>query len=128
MNNPFGWANIGLALLDKEKFEDASQALNRWAELTGNDYKVVKLYVSLVEKRARTGEPVSYPPKLESVFPYYFYAFLGHKEQTLTLLEQFRKEEKYGVLQTCKYDPVFDFLQSEPRFIALMRKVRLEKE
>ena len=72
---------MGLTFLLKERFEDATHALNRWAELTGNDKEVVKLYLSLVEEHARTGEPVSCPPELESVFPFYFYAYLGHKDR-----------------------------------------------
>ncbi len=124
-NIPFAWEYMGTTFFHKEKFEDATHALNRWAELTDKDKEAVKLYVSLVEEHVRTGEPVAYPPELESVFPCYFYAFLGHKEQTLELLERYDKEEKYEYLQIVKYDPIFDFLQSEPRFIALMQKVGL---
>ena len=87
----------------------------------------MKLYLSLVEEHARTGEPVAYPPELESVFPYHFYPFLGHKEQSLELLERIYKEEQYWYLQVCKSFPLYDFLQSEPRFIALMRKMGLEE-
>ncbi len=122
---PIAWSNLGTTYLSKEEYEEATNALNRWAELEGIDKRMVKLFISLAKKHAKTGEPVTYPPKLESVFPLYFYAYLGHKEQTLKLIEQYEKEEKYEDLKFFKHDPVFEFLQSEPRFIALMQKVGL---
>ena len=112
------WEFMGLTFLFKKRFEDAAHALNRWAELTGIDKEALKLYVSLVEKHARTGEPVAYPPELESVFPYYFYAFLGNKERNLDAIEQAFEEENYYFL----FSPEYDFLRSEPRFIALEQK------
>ena len=125
------WRSIGNVLLLDKRFEDATHAWVRWAELTGNDKEVVKLYVSLVEEHARTGEPRYLPPELESsILPIwlpFYYARLGQKEKTLELLERYYKEEKYVSLKMSKYHPVFDFLQSEPRFIALLRKVGLEE-
>ena len=43
-NYPLGWDLMGFAFLLQERFEEATHALNRWAELTGNDKEVVKLY------------------------------------------------------------------------------------
>ncbi len=127
-NYHYTWEYMGLTFLFKERFEDAAHALNRWAELTGIDKEVLKLYVSLVEKHARTGEPIAYPPKLESVFPYYFYTFLGNKERNLDAIEQAFEEDNYYFL----FSPEYDFLRSEPRFIALEQKRKqvlgLEKE
>ncbi len=117
-NYHFTWEFMGLTFLFKKKFEDAAHALNRWAELTGIDKEALKLYVSLVEKHARTGEPVAYPPELESVFPYYFYTFLGNRERNLDAIEQAFEEENYYFL----FSPEYDFLRSESRFIALEQK------
>ncbi len=117
-NYHFTWEFMGLTFLFKKRFEDAARALNRWAELTGIDKEALKLYVSLVEKHARTGEHVAYPPELESVFPYYFYTFLGNKERNLDAIEQAFEEENYYFL----FSPEYDFLRSEPRFIALEQK------
>ena len=117
-NYHFTWEFMGLTFLFKERFEDAAHALNRWAELTGRDKEMLKLYVSLVEKHARTGESVAYPPEWESVFPYYFYTFLGDKERNLDAIEQAFEEKNYYFL----FSPEYDFLRSEPRFITLERK------
>ncbi len=61
--------------------------------------------------------------------PYYvfalLYAELNEKEKTLEFLEQVY-EHRGVILRFLKITPAFDFLRSEPRFIALMRKVGLE--
>ena len=115
-------------LLDK-RFEDATSAFVRWAELTGGDKEAVKLYVSFVEEYVRTGEPVSLPPELENFLGnnHEYYAMLGQKEKTLELLEKKYEEGDHWGLQDLKIEQEYDFLRSEPRFIALMRKMGLEE-
>jgi serine/threonine-protein kinase len=54
------------------------------------------------------------------------YVSLGDKEQALLWLEKAYDERAY-VLGYVNADPMFDRLRSEPRFIALLRKMGLQK-
>ena len=60
------------------------------------------------------------------VFPALIYLALGDKKTALDLLEK-GYEERTGFLCFLKVDPGWDSLHSEPRFIALMKKVGLDK-
>jgi Flp pilus assembly protein TadD len=57
----------------------------------------------------------------------YIYLGLGDKEQALTLLEKAYEVRSAIWLGWLKIDPAFDPLRSEPRFIALLKKVGLDK-
>ena len=54
------------------------------------------------------------------------YLGLGDKEQTFTWLEKAYKERS-NYIAYLKVFPILDPLRSEPRFVALMRKLRFEK-
>lgn len=117
------WMGLSFGLL--KKFEDAKNAGIRHAELTGGDVELSLLYNSLVEEHARTGEPVTPPPDLVKYMETWgwttlLYAWLGHKDKTLELLEE---RGRYGSYVFMKYYPAFDFLRSEPRFIELLQKI-----
>ncbi len=123
------WVWLGIIYNFLKKFEDAKNANVRFAELTGGDKEMARLYTSLMEEYTRTGEPVTPPPELIKYFKKwnwitYLYAYLGHKEKTLELLEE-RGGGSYGRL---KYYPVYDFIRSEPRFIAILQKKEQELE
>ena len=131
------WFVLGIAYLETKKFEDSTRAWVRWAELEGENKELMQHFVSLVEKHEQTGESVSLPPELEDIFgrprpedlwghlpPY---AMLGHKEKTLELLEQAYNEGDYVSLYELKVAPHYDFIRSEPRYIALMRKMEFEE-
>ncbi len=120
------WVELGHAYLADKKYEDATRAYVRFAELAGVNKEMMQLAVSLVEEHDRTGEPVPLPPEMEVYFANLggpetlsrLYARLGQKEKTLEAIEQAYEEENYVFL----LDHYFDFLRSEPRFIALERK------
>ncbi len=122
-NNAGAWGILGIAYMNAKKYEDATHARGRFAELAGENKEAMQHHVSLVEEHERTGEPMSSTPELE-IFAakygvtHFLYASLGQKEKTLEALEQAFEEGKYGLL----FDPAFDFLRTEPRFIALERK------
>ncbi len=54
------------------------------------------------------------------------YLDVGDKEQALKFLEWSYNERQYFIM-TLKADPIWDPLRTEPRFIALLKKVGLEK-
>ncbi len=128
-NNAETWKSLGIAYIYAKKFEDATQAGVRWAELAGKDKEAVKLFISLVAEHNRTGESVSLPPEIENIWRHdilpKFYAMLGQREKTLALLEQEYEEGYYWNLSNLKIEPVYDFIRSDPRFISLMKKVGL---
>ena len=51
---------------------------------------------------------------------------LGYKDKALTYLEQAYNDRSF-ICVTLKTSPLFDDLRSEPRFIALMKKMGFEK-
>ncbi len=122
--NAGAWYFLGVAYIFVNKFEDATHAWDRWAELAGENKEAMQHYVSLVEEHNRTGEPVSPSPELKIIYAkrgwtLYLYASLGQKEKTLETLEQAFEEGRHvGRLSI----PLFDFLRTEPRFIALEQK------
>ncbi|MCI0695914.1 hypothetical protein L0337_28430 [candidate division KSB1 bacterium] len=64
------------------------------------------------------------------ISPYHLaivYAGLGEKEKALAWLQR-ACEERSSALVFLKAQPIFDGLGPDPRFIALLRKVGLEKE
>ena len=122
INYSLAWIWLGYALFINKRFEEATNALVRWAEITGNDKEVVKLFVSLLEEHALTGEPVYLPQEAINVWPDFLetvsYGLVGQKDKTLELLEQAYEEGRRPQL----HGQEFDFLRSEPRFIKLMQK------
>ncbi len=122
-NNSELWVHLGQTYIYLKKYEDATLALDRFAELVGENKELLQLFVSLIAEHERTGEPMSPPPELEAFFAKVgganiLYALLGQKKKTLEVLEQSYEEERYIPLYFAEYD----FLRSEPRFIALERK------
>ncbi len=131
-NYASAWVQLGNAYFYLGKYEDATRAYGRSAELTDIDKELFILWSSLAEKYARTGESVTPPPELEKFaekhrWAVFLYAQLGQKEKTLALIEQVYKEKQYTHIGYLKVAPRFDFLRSEPRFIALLQKMGLEE-
>jgi len=115
--------------LDEGRFDDALDALSRWAEVTGNDAGLVGEVADLVAQYARTGEPQA-PVGLdvEATFPPYavapLYVLLGQHELALDLLERGYEEGAFGIVASIAGPPVNE-LRSHPRFVALAQKVGL---
>ncbi len=123
-NYPDVWVWMGLTFDYLNEFEDSLTAKMRWTELVDGDKEMQLFYVSLLEEHARTGKPVTPPPELVKYFEkwgwtVFLYAYLGHKEKTMELLEA--QNQSYGFM---KYYPAYDFLHSEPRFIELLQRAK----
>ncbi len=57
-----------------------------------------------------------------------FYAIMGEREKALSLLEGINEENlRYWFPYSLVYSPEFDFLRSEPRFKALLKKMGLRE-
>jgi hypothetical protein len=54
------------------------------------------------------------------------YTYLGEKNEALTWLERAYNEHSIYLI-IFVFDPLFDHLRSEPRFQALLKKMRLEQ-
>ncbi len=115
--------------LDEGRFDDAGDALSRWAEVTGNDAGLVRDVADLAARYVSTGE--SQAPTdldLEAMFPPYavapLYVLLGQHERALDFLERGYEDGAFGVVSAIA-GPPFDELRSHPRFVALAQKVGL---
>ena len=120
---------LATTYLDEGRFDDAGDALSRWAEVTGNDAGLVRHVAELAAQYATTGE--SQTPTdldLEAVFPPFavasLYVLLGQHESALDFLERGYEDGAFGVVSGIA-GPGFDGLRSHPRFVALAQKVGL---
>ena len=125
-NNADAWLWLMVTFISIEEFEEAGKAISHWAEIAGLDKEIVMHFISLIEKHTQTGEPVSPPPELEKYFAQfdwttYLYAYLGHKEKTIELLE--KQNDSLAYLY---YFSAYDFLRSEPRFNELIQQKERE--
>ena len=62
------------------------------------------------------------------ISPYHFaviYIPLGEREQALAVLEK-AADERFNLMVFLKVEPLFDSLRSEPRFVALIERLRLK--
>ncbi|MGA2623735.1 MAG: protein kinase [Bacteroidota bacterium] len=63
--------------------------------------------------------------------PYYTYAqdyaVIGEKERAMDALEKSAEEREIGLIYTLKVNPAFDDLRSDPQFIAILKKIGLDK-
>lgn len=78
------------------------------------------------EARARQGLRITKPARETPYFTAMLFAALGNREQALRCLER-AAAERTVYLMNASYDPAFDSLRSEPRFIAIMEKMGLAR-
>jgi tetratricopeptide (TPR) repeat protein len=100
-SGPYGLADLGYAYARTRKKSEATKILNELLEFSKQGY--------------------SLPFDIAIV-----YWGLGDKDKTLEWLEK-ASEERSTFLLFIKIDPQWDGLRSDPRFIAIMKKMGLEK-
>jgi serine/threonine protein kinase/tetratricopeptide (TPR) repeat protein len=98
---PYGLAELGFAYARKGKKGEATQILGELLQFSSQDYSVSH-DIAVV------------------------YWGLGDKDKTLEWLGK-SFEERSTLLMLIKIDPLWDGLRSDPRFVALMKKMGLEK-
>jgi TolB-like protein/Tfp pilus assembly protein PilF len=99
-SSTFGLSDLGRALARSGKRSDALIILDQFLELS------------------RQGSPVSFDIAQ-------IYYGLGDKNKAFEWLEKAYQERSFGLLYL-KSDPIWESLRSDPRFIALLKKMRLE--
>jgi serine/threonine-protein kinase len=101
VNSPFGLSHLGYAYARAGKKKEASRVLNELFEFSKHGYSV----------------------SIHIAFVYYG---LGDKDKAFDWLEKAYKERAIWLLYL-KSEPLLDDLRSDPRYIALLKKIGLEK-
>jgi TolB-like protein/cytochrome c-type biogenesis protein CcmH/NrfG len=133
-NNPPTIANLGLAYAKKGEYEEAISTLQEGVKLfrenpfltsalgyaygvagkKGEAQKIVNGFIEISKKRY-------FPPMLVSRV----YAGMGEVDKAIEWLEK-AYEERDPVFFLVKSAPSHDYMHSDPRFVALLRKMGLE--
>lgn len=126
---------LSLAYQGQELFDEAIAANQNWGKLTGNK---IETSVSLAQIYAVSGQTEATRKLVEVVKqdPHLIdqayrglalvYAALGENDTALELLEKAYQRREESLL-SLKVDPKVDRLRSHPRFIALLKKIGVEK-
>ena len=110
--------------------EDASEMLITWASATGRDAEAAIDLGDAIVRYQQTGEPVALREDLFErlqmieVVAAWIYAFVGDKEMAISMLQR-AHDGRFGQigLMDLKFNPLFDILHDDPRFIELMTQI-----
>jgi TolB-like protein len=124
--------NIWLTFLRADRYADAADALLLWAEGTGRDVTAARELGQLLARRAASGMMVELPPAILETLELgtenlaQVYAAAGDADNTLRQLE-IALAERAGSrsVLSMKINPLYDFVRSDPRFIAMLQEVNL---
>jgi len=125
----------GMAYQQKKNIGEAIKDYQHALELSPNDQNYLAalghVYASSGNSSAARNilDTLSALNKTEHVSPFFFalvYAGLNDKEKALEWLQK-AYEEKSGSVRYLKMEPRLQSLRNEPRYIALMKKIGLEK-
>lgn len=117
----------------KGRWNEAEQELEKGLTLSGGTEAAEAAHHAFAQGGEKAVEEWGVADTLQRarksyVAPYQIaqrYAFLGDKANTLSFLEQsYREHEPWLIL--LQTEPVFDFVRSEPRYQALIKKLGLE--
>ncbi len=127
---PLGFYGLSWSLRNQKRFEEALAAIGRGVELSGESTFMLTCYGQTLAAAGRREEAEKILTELEKLSEKRFissyhiaiiHAFLGEKEKTLLKLEEsFAGQEAWIVWMGV--EPVFDFLQSELRFMSLLKR------
>jgi serine/threonine-protein kinase len=126
---------LSLSYQGKGQFDDAIEENRKWGNLTGNQ---IDTNISLAQLYAVSGNPEEAKQLVKAVEEEkhtvsnvnrglaLVYAALGEDDTTFKLLEKSYNMREEALLNL-KVDPKLDRLASDPRFIALLKKIGVEK-
>lgn len=125
---------LSLAYQGKERFDEAIVENRNWGALTGNQ---IETTVALAQLYAASGQRAEAKGLVEVVEQdkliveqvyrglALVYAALGEKDIAFEWLEKSYQRREEAILNL-KVDPKVDRLRSDPRFLALLRKIGVE--
>jgi tetratricopeptide (TPR) repeat protein len=123
---------LGREYAAKGMYAEAAEQFQRFSELTGGDSTLA--LASVADVRARSGNrkaaerllsQLSSVARKKQVPAYQFaiiYSGLGNADETMKWLEK-AYEERSGFLLYIRYEPLFDSVRTDPRFIELERRI-----
>jgi adenylate cyclase len=136
MEPNYFWASlwIGQAFVQQGKYDEAITEMNKAVNLSGRNVRTVASLAHAYAVSGRRDEAVRLLDELKQrsadsyVAPYFVavvLAGLGENDAVFQWLDK-ACEERFPYLYLLKVEPVFSGLHSDPRFVALLRKVHLE--
>jgi tetratricopeptide (TPR) repeat protein len=126
---------LSLAYQSKEQFDEAIAENDKWGKLTGNK---VETAITLAQLYAVSGQREEAQNLIDDVKRNKLvteqihrglalvYAALGGIDTAFNCLEESYEEHEESIL-SLKVDPKMDPLRSDPRFLALLKKIGVEK-
>ena len=125
---------LSLAYQGKEKFDESITENEKWGRLTGNK---VETAITLAQLYAVSGQVVEAKKLVDEVAQNKLvteqihrglalvYAALGEIDLAFECLEKSYEQHEESILNM-KVDPKLDPLRSDPRFLALLKKIGVE--
>ena len=126
---------MGLVAEARGKFDEATKQYQKAMSLAHNDLTMLG---EIGRSYARAGKKDTAMKILKELQEYFkqgnsvafaianVYLGLGNKEKTFIWLEKSYQDE-IGMVLDLKNNPFWDSIRTDPRFIALMKKIGLEK-
>lgn len=134
----FGWTYfwMGLPLEQKSRYEDAIAAFRKASEHRGGLVQAQAALAHALAMAGRRGEAedalrqIEHPSPQRYVGPYaaaIVYTVLGEPDRAFNWLEQAVNEGASWLTMFGKSDPRLDPLRSDPRFVDVLRRMRLDR-
>ena len=132
---PWSYYLMGLVAEARGKFDEATKQYQKAMSLAHNDLTMLG---EIRRSYARAGKKDTAMKILKELQEYFkqgnsvafaianVYLGLGNKEKTFIWLEKSYQDE-IGMVLDLKNNPFWDSIRTDPRFIALMKKIGLEK-
>lgn len=137
MDPKYFWASLwlGEVFVQQGEYDKAISEINKAVNLSGRNVRTVAELAYAYAVSGKRDEAMRLLDELKQrsanayVAPYFIalvHAGLAEKDETFEWLDK-AYQERFIFLYWLKVEPVFDDLHSDPRFVALLKKVGLDK-
>jgi TolB-like protein len=126
------WRHTWLIFMRAGEFDNATQALVKWAAGTGRDVAQARQLGSILEQSHRTGEIAQFPDGLfadlsignENLAQVYA---AGRDAESAIASLRIALNERAGSrsVLSMKINPLYDFIREDPRFVEMLKEVNL---